>query len=83
MILKYLNQLLKSWYSSYRRYRRKRIIIEALKTENFKLRYALINLCMLYANEGMKPSRFLHRVNKNARLLKRRELHLKRLQNKM
>lgn len=54
-------------------------MISALETECFKLRYTLINLCMSFANDGLKQTRFVHRVEKNARILKRRELHLLKL----
>jgi len=78
MITKFLNTL----YSIIQRRRRKKLLIRKLEQQCFTYRYTLINLCLTYANKGLKQGRFLFRVNKNARLLQRRELQLKKLRKK-
>lgn len=78
MITKFLNTL----YSIIKRRRRKKLLIRKLEEQCFTYRYALINLCFTYTNKGLKQGRFLYRVNKNVRLLRRRELQLKRLRKK-
>ena len=79
--MKLLKKTYKSLLNTYIKRRRRKMMISALETECFKLRYSLINLCMSYANDGLKRTRFIHRVEKNARILKRRELHLIKLKN--
>ena len=78
MITKLLNML----YSIIKRRRRKKLLIRKLEEQCFTYRYALINLCLTYTNKGLKQGRFLFRVNKNVRLLQRRELQLNRLRKK-
>tara|TARA_R110000772_G_scaffold88687_3_gene184076 strand:- start:47 stop:283 length:237 start_codon:yes stop_codon:yes gene_type:complete len=75
MILKLFNKV----YSIHKKRLRKKKIIENLKIECFNYRYALINLCLKYSDEGLKQGRFNYRVKKNVRLLKRRELQLSKL----
>ena len=78
MIMKFLNFV----YSKIKRRRRKKLLIRKLEEQCFSYRYGLINLCLTYSSKGLKQGRFLYRVNKNVRLLQRRELQLKRLRNK-
>jgi len=78
MITKFLHTL----YSIIKRRRRKKLMIRKLEQQCFAYRYALINLCLTYTNKGLKQGRFLFRVNKNVRLLQRRELQLKKLRKK-
>ena len=78
MITKFLNIV----YSKIKRRRRKKLLIRRLEKQCFTYRYALINLCFTYTNKGLKQGRFLYRVNKNVRLLHRRELQLKKLRKK-
>lgn len=83
MIMKLLQNIYNYFKRLYIKRKRRKLIIRALESRCVTLRYTLINLCMSYTNDGMKQSRFLYRVDKTARLLKRRELHLKALRKRL
>ena len=75
MISKFVNQI----RERYRIKRKRNRLIEKTRSECFKLRYTMLNLCMQYTHQGLKEGRFLYRIKKASRQLSRREIHLNKL----
>jgi hypothetical protein len=79
MIIRKLITLFKYVYSKHKKTIKRKRLISKTKTECFKLRYKLLNLCIQYTYNGLKQGRFLYRIQTTTRQLHRRELYLKKI----